>query len=155
MFKPAHQSHFSLTLEGLAQDLKVLEFSGREAVSQPYRFELEPVSERPDLDRKAWIIAQVLEAHGIQANAYCFELGPTVYPERDYCVQYETVPDFIQRLYATYPQANAALDHISGGKNSCSNPHISSPYSQYWRLPPAPGITGSTTSNTVPWATRK
>jgi len=45
------------------------------------------------------IIAQVLEVHGIQANAYQFQLGPTVYPERDYCVQYdETDLHFIQRL---------------------------------------------------------
>ncbi|WP_277423534.1 contractile injection system protein, VgrG/Pvc8 family, partial [Pseudomonas viridiflava] len=32
-------------------------------------------------------IAQVLEARGILADAYRFQLG-AVYPERDYCVQY-------------------------------------------------------------------
>ena len=50
MFAPANQTHFSLSIEGLAHDLQVLEFSGREAISQPFVFELELVSERPDLD---------------------------------------------------------------------------------------------------------
>ncbi|MGN5596135.1 contractile injection system protein, VgrG/Pvc8 family, partial [Stutzerimonas nitrititolerans] len=44
------------------------------------------------------VIAQVLEGHGIQADAYRFQLG-YVYPERDYCVQYdESDLHFIQRL---------------------------------------------------------
>jgi len=161
MFNPANETHFSLSIEGLEHDLQVLEFSGREAISQPYRFEVELVSERPDLDlqsllhRPAFlafspdgvgihgiiyrvaqgesgkrltryslclvpqlaylahrrnqrifqhltvpqIVAQVLQEHGIQANAYQFQLGPTVYPERDYCVQYdESDLHFVQRL---------------------------------------------------------
>ena len=161
MFNPANETHFSLTIEGLEHDLQVLEFSGREAISQPYRFELELISERPDLDLQSLlhqpaflaftpdglgvhgliyqvaqgesgkrltrykismvpqlsylthrsnqrifqhltvpqIVAQVLQEHGIQANAYQFQLGPTVYPERDYCVQYdESDLHFIQRL---------------------------------------------------------
>ncbi|WP_326429299.1 type VI secretion system tip protein TssI/VgrG [Stutzerimonas frequens] len=161
MFAPANQAHFTLSLEGIEHDFKVLEFQGREAISQPYRFDLELVSERPDLDlesllhRPAFlafapdgsgihglvhqaaqgesgkrltryrlmlvpqlaylahrtnqrifqhltvpqIIAQVLEEHGIQADSYRFQLGPVVYPEREYCVQYdETDLHFIQRL---------------------------------------------------------
>jgi len=161
MFAPANQAHFTLSLEGIEHDFKVLEFRGREAISQPYRFDLELVSERPDLDlesllhRPAFlafapdgsgvhglvhqaaqgesgkrltryrltlvpqlaylahrtnqrvfqhltvpqIIAQVLEEHGIQADAYRFGLGPVVYPPREYCVQYdETDLHFIQRL---------------------------------------------------------
>ncbi|MCD1609448.1 type VI secretion system tip protein VgrG [Stutzerimonas kunmingensis] len=161
MFAAANQAHFTLTLEGIEHDFKVLEFQGREAVSQPYRFDLELVSERPDLDlesllhRPAFlalapdgsgihglvhqaaqgesgqrltryrltlvpqlaylahrinqrifqhlsvpqIIAQVLEEHGIQADAYRFQLGPVIYPPREYCVQYdETNLHFIQRL---------------------------------------------------------
>ncbi|SDH05049.1 type VI secretion system secreted protein VgrG [Pseudomonas benzenivorans] len=160
MFAPANQPHFSLSIEGLAHDLQVLEFTGREAISQPFAFELELVSERPDLDLEsllhqaaflafsptgngihgliyrvaqgesgkrlsryhvtlrpqlaylahrsnqrifqhltvAQIIGQVLEEHGIQANAYQFQLG-SIYPEREYCVQYDE-PDlhFVQRL---------------------------------------------------------
>ena len=161
MFDSANQTHFSLSIEGLAHDLQVLEFSGREAISQPFAFELELVSERPDIDlesllhqpaflafapggngihgliyrvaqgesgkrlhryhvtlrpqlaylahrvnqrifhhlRVEKIISQVLEEHGIQNNAYAFQFGPTVYPERDYCVQYdESDLHFIQRL---------------------------------------------------------
>jgi len=162
MFAPANQAHFTLTIEGLEHDLKVLEFSGREAISQPYRFDLELVSERPDLNLETLlhqpafltlghegsgihgvihriaqgesgqrltryslslvpqlaylahrlnqrifqqlsvpqIVAQILEEHGIQAGlGHRFELGPVIYPERDYCVQYdESDLHFIQRL---------------------------------------------------------
>lgn len=162
MFAPANQTHFSLHIEGIEHDFQVLEFSGREAISQPYRFELELVSERPDLDLESLlhrstfltlaeygggihgqlyqaaqgesgkrltryqlvivpklaylahrtnqrifqhlsvpqIIAKVLEEHGIlTGNGHRFDLGPVIYPERDYCVQYdETDLHFIQRL---------------------------------------------------------
>ncbi|KIZ33994.1 type VI secretion system tip protein TssI/VgrG, partial [Stutzerimonas stutzeri] len=161
MFNAANETHFSLTLEDVEHDFKLLEFRGREAISQPYRFDLELVSERPDLDLQALlhkpaflafdpagkgihglihriaqgesgkrltryrltlvpqlaylahrtnqrifqhlgvpqIIAQVLEEHGIQANAYRFQLGPVIYPPREYCVQYdESDLHFIQRL---------------------------------------------------------
>ncbi|WP_312953709.1 type VI secretion system Vgr family protein [Stutzerimonas kunmingensis] len=161
MFNAANETHFSLTLEGVEHDLQVLAFSGREAISQPYRFDLELISELPDLDLQALlhkpaflafdpagmgihglvhriaqgesgkrltryrltlvpqlaylahrinqrifqhlsvpqIIAQVLEEHGIQADAYRFQLGPVIYPPREYCVQYdETDLHFIQRL---------------------------------------------------------
>ena len=143
MFAAANQTHFSLTIEGVSHDLQVLEFNGREAISQPFEFELELVSERPDLDLESLlhqaaflafdqaghgihgqiyraaqgesgkrltryhvtlrpqlaylahrtnqrifqhltvekIISQVLEEHGIQANAYQFQLG-SIYPER-------------------------------------------------------------------------
>ncbi len=160
MFAKANQTHFSLTIEGFSHDLQVLEFSGREAISQPFEFDLELVSERPDLDLEsllhqaafltfnpagngihgqiyriaqsesgkrltryhvtlrpqlaylahrtnqrifqhlsvAKIISQVLEEHGIQANAYQFQLG-SLYPEREYCVQYdESDLHFVQRL---------------------------------------------------------
>src|SRR5690606_29293707 len=50
MFNPANESHFNLSIKGVEHDFQVLEFRGREAISQPYRFELEVVSERPDID---------------------------------------------------------------------------------------------------------
>src|SRR5690554_3081208 len=44
------------------------------------------------------IISRVLADHGIQSDAYSFQLGVD-YPERDYCTQYdETDLHFIQRL---------------------------------------------------------
>ena len=161
MFNAANQTHFSLSIEGASHDLQVLEFTGREAISQPFVFELELISERPDLDLESLlhqpaflalspsgtgihgliyriaqgdsgqrltryhvtlrpqlaylahrinqrifqhlsvekIISQVLEEHGIQSNAYKFQFGPSVYPEREYCVQYdESDLHFIQRL---------------------------------------------------------
>ncbi|OPG74064.1 type IV secretion protein Rhs [Pseudomonas ogarae] len=49
MFPPANSSRFTLTLDSGPNELKVLEFKGKEAISQPYRFDLELVSERSDL----------------------------------------------------------------------------------------------------------
>jgi type VI secretion system secreted protein VgrG len=161
MFNAANDTHFSLAIEGVEHDLQVLAFTGREAISQPYRFDLELVSERADLalqsllhksafislspagngihglihrvaqgesgerltryqltivpqlaylahrtDQRIFqhltvpqIIARVLEGHGIQADAYRFQLGPVVYPERVYCTQYdENDLHFVQRL---------------------------------------------------------
>jgi type VI secretion system secreted protein VgrG len=160
MFAPANQTHFSLTIDGIKHDLQVLAFTGREAISTPYEFELELVSERHDLDLESLlhqraflqlsqngngihgliyriaqgesgkrltryqvtlrpqlsylahrhnqrifqflsveqIIAQILEEHGIQSDAYQFILS-SIYPEREYCVQYdESDLHFIQRL---------------------------------------------------------
>ncbi|MBZ5754248.1 type VI secretion system tip protein VgrG [Pseudomonas sp. S5(2021)] len=161
MFNPANQPHFSLQLP-VAHDLQVLEFSGREALSTPFAFEVELVSERPDLVLETLlhqpaflafapdgggihglvhriaqgesgqrltryrltlvpqlaylahrsnqrifqhltvpqIVARVLEEHGILAGVgHRFDLGPVVYPEREYCVQYdESDLHFIQRL---------------------------------------------------------
>ncbi|MEN1833881.1 hypothetical protein AAIM60_13410, partial [Pseudomonas lijiangensis] len=52
MSAPAHQAHFSLHLQDVNNDFKVLAFTGTEAISQPFAFELELVSEDPaqDLD---------------------------------------------------------------------------------------------------------
>jgi len=162
MFAAANHCHFSLSIDGVEHDLQVLAFDGHEAIGQPYRFDLELVSERPDLDLEALlhrpvflafdangtgvhgliqraaqgdsgkrltryslslvprlaylahsrkrrifqhlsvpqIIARILEEHGILADSgHRFELGPVLYPERDYCVQYdESDLHFIQRL---------------------------------------------------------
>ncbi|WP_165673882.1 type VI secretion system tip protein VgrG [Metapseudomonas otitidis] len=161
MFNPANQAHFSLDIEGADPDFKVLAFTGHEALNQPYRFDLELVSERSRLDlesllhkpaylaftpdgrgvhgqifgiavgeignrlthyhltlvpRLAYlalrhnqrifqhlsvpqIIGQVLEDHGILADAYRFRLGPKAPPPRDYCTQYdESDLHFISRL---------------------------------------------------------
>jgi len=156
----ANQAHITLAVAGVETDLQVLSFDGHEKLNQPYRFDIEVVSERPDLDLEALlhrpaylafgpagkgvhgvlqrvrqgesgkrltryslslrpqlaylahshdqrifqhlgvpqVIAQVLETHGIQADAYRFQLGHA-YPQRDYCVQYdESDLHFIQRL---------------------------------------------------------
>ncbi|SDP29544.1 type VI secretion system tip protein TssI/VgrG, partial [Pseudomonas cichorii] len=52
MSAPAHQVHFSLHLQDVKHDFKVLAFTGTESISQPFAFELELVSENPaqDLD---------------------------------------------------------------------------------------------------------
>ncbi|EJO94412.1 Rhs element Vgr protein [Ectopseudomonas mendocina DLHK] len=156
----ANQAHITLAIPAVDNDLQVLSFEGREALNKPYRFDIELVSQRADLDLAALInqtayltfgpsgkgvhgvvyaieqgdsgkrltryrislrpqlaylahrhnqrifqhltvpqiIGQILEEHGIQSDAYQFQLG-YLYPERDYCVQYdESDLHFIQRL---------------------------------------------------------
>ncbi|MDF2399410.1 type VI secretion system tip protein VgrG [Pseudomonas sp. 3MA1] len=50
MFSPADQTHFSLDIQGIQHDFQVLAFQGSEAISQPFRFDLQLVSERPFID---------------------------------------------------------------------------------------------------------
>lgn len=161
MSGPGDQPSFSLQVHGVQTDLQVLRFKGAEALSCPYSFHLELVSEDPSLDLESLlhklatlrvgndeqcfhgqvasvaqadsgrrlthyrlelvprlaslahcrnlrifqqqnvpqIIAGVLKAHGILADAYVFRLGPTPYEKREYCTQYdETDLAFVQRL---------------------------------------------------------
>ncbi|SEE09619.1 type VI secretion system secreted protein VgrG [Pseudomonas costantinii] len=70
MFAPANQSAFTLTLDGGPIELKVFEFKGAEIISQPYRFDLELVSEQPDLDLESLLHRQAYlgfddQGHGI------------------------------------------------------------------------------------------
>ncbi|KWT02129.1 MULTISPECIES: type VI secretion system Vgr family protein [Pseudomonas syringae group] len=50
MLASAHQARFSLILDGIDHDFQVLSFTGHEAISQPFCFTLELVSERTSLD---------------------------------------------------------------------------------------------------------
>ena len=50
MFAPANQPNFGLSIEGVQHDLQVLAFTGHEAIGEPYRFDIELVSERANLD---------------------------------------------------------------------------------------------------------
>lgn len=78
MFAPANQPRFTLTLEGAQHDLKVLEFTGKEAISQPFRFELELVSERPDLDLESLLHCQAFlsfDADGSGVHGQIYQVG--------------------------------------------------------------------------------
>ncbi|HDZ56896.1 MAG TPA: type VI secretion system tip protein VgrG, partial [Pseudomonas xinjiangensis] len=55
MFVPANTAHFSVAIPGLPHDFKVLAFNGLESINKPYRFELELVSEYPDLDIETFL----------------------------------------------------------------------------------------------------
>ncbi|UZE13506.1 type VI secretion system tip protein VgrG [Pseudomonas sp. B21-053] len=50
MFAPANQTHFALTIDGADSQFQVLSFTGREALNQPFEFELELVSEKASLN---------------------------------------------------------------------------------------------------------
>ncbi|TFF04493.1 type VI secretion system tip protein VgrG [Pseudomonas sp. BCA14] len=75
MFAPANQSAFTLAIDGEPSGLKVLEFKGTETISQPYRFNLELVSEQPDLDLESLLHRQAYlgfddQGHGIHGLVY-------------------------------------------------------------------------------------
>jgi type VI secretion system VgrG family protein len=78
MFAPANQPRFTLTLEGAQHDLKILEFTGKEAISQPFRFELEMVSERPDLELESLLHCQAFlsfDADGSGVHGQIYQVG--------------------------------------------------------------------------------
>ncbi len=68
MFNSANETHFSLTVEDYVGDLQVLSFTGTEGVSQPYRFDLELVSENPDLDLEKLLHKQAFLAFDPQGS---------------------------------------------------------------------------------------
>ena len=75
MFAPANQTAFTLTLDGVASDLKVYRFNGKEALSQPYNYDLELVSEQPDLDLESLLHRQAYlgfddQGHGVHGLVY-------------------------------------------------------------------------------------
>lgn len=75
MFALANQSAFTLTLDGEPSELKVFEFQGSEAISQPYRFDLELVCEQPDLDLESLLHRTAYlgfddQGHGIHGLVY-------------------------------------------------------------------------------------
>src|SRR5471032_2297155 len=80
MFSSANQTHFSLTIEGVQNDLQVLSFSGKEAISSPYAFDVELVSERHELDlesllHKPAFLAFSDRGDGIHVIIYRVEQG--------------------------------------------------------------------------------
>ncbi|MDP9712951.1 UNVERIFIED_ORG: type VI secretion system secreted protein VgrG [Pseudomonas fluorescens] len=72
MFSPANETHFSLTVDGSqggqVGDLQVLSFTGTEGISQPFRFDLELVSENPDLDLEQLLHKQAFLAFDPQGS---------------------------------------------------------------------------------------
>ncbi|WP_394561407.1 type VI secretion system tip protein VgrG [Aquipseudomonas alcaligenes] len=80
MFAPANQTHFRLSLPGGEHDLQVLEFTGHEALSQPFVFEVTLVSQRPDLDLEALLgqpafLALSADGTGIHAQVHAAAQG--------------------------------------------------------------------------------
>ena len=60
------QPRFNLTIIGAEHELRVLAFTGKEAISAPYIFDLELVSPRFDLDLEAMLHqpGRIIERHG-------------------------------------------------------------------------------------------
>ena len=73
---------FSLTIDGFTGDFQVLSFTGKEALSTPYVFELELVSERSDLDWVALLHTPAFLAYaagdvGVHGHVYSIAQGDT------------------------------------------------------------------------------
>ncbi|MGN8274208.1 type VI secretion system Vgr family protein [Pseudomonas sp. SMN5] len=68
MYPPAIPSRFVLTFDSGPDEFEVLEFKGNEAISQPYRFDLELVSERFDLSLEELLHRQAYLAFGSQGR---------------------------------------------------------------------------------------
>ncbi|WP_458378445.1 type VI secretion system Vgr family protein [Pseudomonas chlororaphis] len=82
MFAPANQTHFSLTIDGADSDFQVLSFTGREALNQPFAFELELVSEKASLDlegllHKLAFLQFAQSGTGIHGLVYSIAQGET------------------------------------------------------------------------------
>lgn len=138
MFAPANQSAFNLTLDGEPCDLKVHGFTGDEFISLPFRFDLELVSEQPDLDLDSLLHRQAFlgfdaHGHGIHGQVYRVAQGDsgkrltryqiTLVPQLAYLehsshqriFQQKTVPQIIALvLEAQDIQANTFVFRLSG-----------------------------------------
>ncbi|WP_457789049.1 type VI secretion system Vgr family protein [Pseudomonas sp. PL-6] len=76
----ANQAHITLTIPAVDNDLQVLSFEGREALNKPYRFDIELVSQRADLDLDALInqtayLAFGPSGKGVHGVIYSIEQG--------------------------------------------------------------------------------
>jgi type VI secretion system secreted protein VgrG len=95
MFAPANQPRFTLTIDGVQNELKVLEFTGTEAISQPYRFDLELVSERPDIELDSLLHRQAFlsfDAQGSGIHGQIFRVGQSDSGQRLTGYQISLVP---------------------------------------------------------------
>ena len=62
------QPRFHFSLDGLTEDLHVLAFKGKEAISTPYAFEIELISENPNLDLESLLHRPGFLAFGAQGG---------------------------------------------------------------------------------------
>ncbi|NUU34232.1 type VI secretion system tip protein VgrG [Pseudomonas sp. C2B4] len=78
MFTSANQPRFTLTIDGVQSEFRVLEFTGKEAISQPYCFDLELVSERPDIELESVLHRQAFlsfDTQGCGVHGQIFRIG--------------------------------------------------------------------------------
>jgi len=121
MFNSANETHFSLSVEDFAGDLQVLSFEGSEGISQPFRFDLQLVSEDPALDLQGLLHKQAFlafdpQGHGIHGQIRRVAQGDsgkrlshyqvTLVPRLDY-LRHRTNQRIFQQLAA--PRIIAAI----------------------------------------------
>ncbi|NWD74218.1 type VI secretion system tip protein VgrG [Pseudomonas gingeri] len=121
MFSAANQQRFKLTLNGFEHDLRVLGFKGSESLNQPYRIDIELVSESADLDLESLLHQPVFlslgaENMGLHGHVHSAGQGEstrrltryqlTLVPRLAYLehttqqriFQHQTVPDIIAQV---------------------------------------------------------
>ncbi|TVP87694.1 MAG: type VI secretion system tip protein VgrG, partial [Pseudomonadaceae bacterium] len=120
MFSPANHAVFTLDISTLEHDFKVLAFHGHEALSHCYRFELDLISEQPEIDLDSLLhqpacltISPGQVIHGLICAACQDEGGErlhryqiTLVPQLDYLrhcrdqrvFQHLSVPQIISRV---------------------------------------------------------
>ena len=140
MFAPANQSAFNLTLDGVASDLKVYSFKGTEALSQPYCFDLELVSEQPDLDLESLLHRPVylgFDAQGQGVHGLVYRVAQGDSGRRLTRYQISLVPQLAylkhsshQRIfqYLTVPQIVAQVLERQGIQGDCFEFRLSGAY---------------------------
>jgi type VI secretion system secreted protein VgrG len=140
MFALANQSAFNLTLDGAPSDLKVYSFKGTQAISQPYRFDLELVGEEPDLDLESLLHRQVYlgfdaQGHGVHGLVYRVAQGDSGRRLTRY--QLSLVPHLAylqhtthQRIFqhVTVPQIIAQVLEGQGVQRDCFEFRLSGTY---------------------------
>ena len=62
MYHHSHRTRSTLTIHNTAHDLQVFKFTGEESISTPYSFDIELVSEEPNLDLEALLHKQAFLA---------------------------------------------------------------------------------------------
>uniref|UniRef100_UPI003BB5EABF type VI secretion system tip protein TssI/VgrG n=1 Tax=Pseudomonas mohnii TaxID=395600 RepID=UPI003BB5EABF len=68
MFSSSPLARFNLTIQDLKHDFQVLEFTGQEAISTPFAFDVVLVSERPNIDLESLLHKQAFLAYGEGGN---------------------------------------------------------------------------------------
>ncbi|WP_413793746.1 MULTISPECIES: type VI secretion system Vgr family protein [unclassified Pseudomonas] len=139
MFPPANLPRFTLTLDSGPNELKVLEFKGKETISQPYRFDVELVSERCDLVLEELLHRQAFlgldgRERGIHGQVYSVVQGDSgrrltryqisLVPRLAYLrhrfnqriFQHLSVPDIVARVLKDHGILAGACQFILGGQ---------------------------------------
>lgn len=87
MFDPVNEPSFRLDVAGLPNPFEVLAFIGREAISEPFVFDLDLLIDNPTLDLASLLYRSAVLHFGPQGNAFHGQLHELVQHDHDPCVR--------------------------------------------------------------------